>query len=165
MPSIYTCTCRWRQSGTLFAHFMSKVEGPFKKYATVRILWNLSWTFIVTSEIKKGGQQSCRKYRWRQSGTYVCKLHCLPLRCHLYKRHDRWPTFLIWIFKGYLPMKVSARFDEFLAALYLLNGLSILGVKLANFVLLWRHLYFQREFDNDTMPLTDRYMLMSLKYI
>ena len=69
---------------------MSKVEGPFKKYATVRILWNLSWTFIVTSEIKKGGQQSCQKYRWRQSGTYVCKLHCLPPRCHLYGRHDRW---------------------------------------------------------------------------
>ena len=38
-------------------------------------------------------------------------------------------------------MNVCARFDEVLIAGYLLNGLSILDVKFANLVQLWRLLY------------------------
>ena len=42
-------------------------------------------------------------------------------------------------------MKAYARFDEILSAQYFLNGLSILDMKLANLVPLWRHLYGQDD--------------------
>ena len=42
-------------------------------------------------------------------------------------------------------MKAYARFHEVLNVGYSLNGLSILDVKFANLVPLWRHLYGQDD--------------------
>ena len=55
------------------------------------------------------------------------------------------PPFFIWDFQGDIIVKAYAKFVEVLTDGYFLNGLSVFGVKFANEVPLWRHLYGQHN--------------------
>ena len=84
------------------------------------------------SKIKNGGLHSTRPYRWRQSATSVCELHCLPLWRHLYGLHDWWPLFYIRYSKGTRLRKHIQGLMKFSPGVgYFLHGITILDVKFA----------------------------------
>ena len=55
------------------------------------------------------------------------------------------PPLLFEIFQGDIIVKSYAKFDAVLTDGYFSNGLSVFGVKIANAVPLWRHLYGQHN--------------------